>query len=47
MVSTTSYQDAVSVEEAVGEIRRGAGTQFDPRIAEAFLRLVEQGDISE
>jgi len=47
MVSTTSYQGAVSVEEAVGEIRRGAGTQFDPRIAEAFLRLVEQGDITE
>jgi HD-GYP domain-containing protein (c-di-GMP phosphodiesterase class II) len=47
MVSNTSYQSAMSVEEAVGEIRSGAGTQFDPTIAEAFLRLLEQGDISE
>jgi HD-GYP domain-containing protein (c-di-GMP phosphodiesterase class II) len=47
MISTTSYQSAVSIEEAVVEIRRGAGSQFDPRIVETFLSLVEQGHISE
>jgi HD-GYP domain-containing protein (c-di-GMP phosphodiesterase class II) len=47
MISTTSYQSALSIEEAVVEIRRGAGSQFDPRIVETFLSLVEQGHISE
>jgi HD-GYP domain-containing protein (c-di-GMP phosphodiesterase class II) len=47
MVSTTSYQSAVSVEEAVAEIRRGMGTQFDPRVAQTFIDLVGQGEISE
>ncbi len=47
MVSATSYQSAVSADEAVAEIRRGSGTQFDPRIVEAFVGLVEQGAISE
>ena len=47
MVSTTSYQSAVSLQEAVAEIRRGAGTQFDPKVAETFTDLVEKGDISE
>jgi HD-GYP domain-containing protein (c-di-GMP phosphodiesterase class II) len=47
MVSTTSYQSAVSPEEAVAEIRRGAGIQFDPKVAKTFTDLVEQGEITE
>lgn len=31
------YKDAWPLEEAVAEIRRQTGTQFDPMIAEAFL----------
>lgn len=31
------YRKARSVQEAVAEIRRCAGTQFDPRVVEAFL----------
>jgi HD-GYP domain-containing protein (c-di-GMP phosphodiesterase class II) len=47
MVSATSYQAAVSVNEAVEELRRGAGTQFDPKLVEVFLALAERGEISE
>ena len=36
-----------SIEKAISELRRGAETQFDPRIVEAFVGLVEQGEISE
>ena len=34
------YRAALPVEYALAEIRRGAGTQFDPAIADAFVRLI-------
>ncbi len=37
MVSERSYKTARSYEEAFVELRRCSGTQFDPRIVEAFL----------
>jgi HD-GYP domain-containing protein (c-di-GMP phosphodiesterase class II) len=46
MTSDTSYKVAMSKEAALEEIRNCAGTQFDPRIAKAFLDLAEQGVIS-
>lgn len=36
-----AYQGALSPEEARREIRRGAGTQFDPQVAEMFLEYLE------
>jgi HD-GYP domain-containing protein (c-di-GMP phosphodiesterase class II) len=47
MTSNTSYKAAMSLEVAAQEVRDCAGTQFDPRVAQAFLDLVEQGVISE
>ena len=41
MTSDRPYREAMSLERALGEIREGAGTQFDPDIARAFLELVE------
>jgi HD-GYP domain-containing protein (c-di-GMP phosphodiesterase class II) len=40
MTSDRPYRSALPVEEAVGEIRAGAGTQFDPECAKAFEHLV-------
>jgi len=37
MVSDQPYKSARTFEEALNEIRRCSGTQFDPKIAEAFL----------
>jgi len=42
MTSDRSYRKALAVEVATAEIERGAGTQFDPRIAEAFLAVPRQ-----
>jgi len=45
MTSARPYRPAKSIEEAAAELRRCAGTQFDPAIVEAFLRLVENGTL--
>ena len=41
------YKAAWPVEKAIAEIRRGAGTQFDPRVAAAFLAVHEQAAVAE
>jgi HD-GYP domain-containing protein (c-di-GMP phosphodiesterase class II) len=38
MTSNRTYRKALPLEVALTEIRRCAGTQFDPALAEAFLR---------
>ncbi len=37
MTSRRTYRDALSVEHALGEIRKGLGTQFDEKIGTLFL----------
>jgi len=37
-----AYRKALSREEALAELERGAGTQFDPAVVEAFLALVSR-----
>ncbi|HEX4793027.1 MAG TPA: HD domain-containing phosphohydrolase [Humisphaera sp.] len=38
MTTNRTYRRALPIEVALAEIRRCAGTQFDPRLAEVFLR---------
>ncbi|MDD4838268.1 MAG: diguanylate cyclase, partial [Synergistaceae bacterium] len=40
MTSVRSYRDKLSKEEAVNELRRCSGTQFDPEIVDVFLNQV-------
>ncbi len=42
MTTTRSYRGARSLEEAVAELRRCAGTQFDPPKVEALVRALEE-----
>lgn len=42
LTSTRSYRKAWSVEEAITELRRCTGTQFDRRMVEALVRAVER-----
>jgi HD-GYP domain-containing protein (c-di-GMP phosphodiesterase class II) len=46
ITSSTSYKEAAPLEFAVHEIESGAGTQFDPDAASAFLEVVRSGAIS-
>jgi len=41
MTSVRSYSSALPVEEALMEIKREAGKQFDPRLAEVFCSAIE------
>src|SRR4051812_39718357 len=41
MVSDRPYRAGMSLEEAVDEVQRGSGTQFDPMAVEAMLTLDE------
>ena len=42
MTTTRSYREAKSIDFALGELRKGAGTQFDPVLVEAFIAAMKQ-----
>jgi putative nucleotidyltransferase with HDIG domain len=42
MTSSRPYRKALSDAEALAELRRGSGVQFDPRIIDAFMTMHEQ-----
>ena len=41
MTTRRSYKDAYSTADAAAELRRCAGTQFDPAVVEAFLAIYQ------
>jgi two-component system cell cycle response regulator len=41
IIANRPYRDARSVDEAVAEIRRCSGTQFDPAVVDAFCSVME------
>lgn len=44
MVSDRPYRKGMPTTEALQELRRCAGTQFDPELVEQFAELIESGD---
>jgi HD-GYP domain-containing protein (c-di-GMP phosphodiesterase class II) len=46
MTSARAYRPALSVEEALVELERCAGSQFDPELAQAFVEGWRQGAIA-
>jgi len=44
IVSARPYKKALAKDEAISELEKNAGTQFDPRIVKAFLEVVRNAD---
>jgi response regulator RpfG family c-di-GMP phosphodiesterase len=42
MTSTRPYRAALSIEDAIDEIERNKGTQFDPQVADAFIKVLRK-----
>jgi HD-GYP domain-containing protein (c-di-GMP phosphodiesterase class II) len=42
MTSNRSYRGARSIEEAVADLRKWSGTQFDPALVEAFVAALRR-----
>ncbi len=40
IIAARPYQRALAKQEAIEELKRGAGTQFDPRVVRAFLEVI-------
>ena len=43
MTSDRPYRNAPGADFAVGELRKHAGTQFDPEVVEALCRVLDRG----
>ena len=47
MITKRPYRTPKSVNAAIEEICKGSGTQFDPKVVQAFLEVVKRKDIKE
>jgi len=45
MTSDRPYRSALPVSRAIEELKKEAGKQFDPKVVEAFLKLMERGKL--
>jgi diguanylate cyclase (GGDEF)-like protein len=46
MTSDRPYRDGRETQEALDELRRCSGTQFDPEVVDALIELVETGELA-
>ena len=47
MTTDRPYRKGLSLEQAVYELKKNSGTQFDPNLVEVFINMVTNGDILE
>ncbi|MDI3517772.1 MAG: hypothetical protein PWP37_1719, partial [Thermotogota bacterium] len=41
MTSDRPYRDAMKVEEAIKELKKCKGSQFDPKVVDVFIRMIQ------
>ena len=47
MIKGRPYKKKQSVSEAVNELKKNSGTQFDPKIVAIFMKLYQEGKIRQ
>ena len=47
MTEKRPYRQALCAEDALAELRRNAGTQFDPELVELFVEVVSSGAVAD
>ncbi|MFA5145841.1 MAG: HD domain-containing phosphohydrolase [Candidatus Omnitrophota bacterium] len=47
MITKRPYREPKSIDAAIEEIRHNAGTQFDPKIVDLFLKVMKRRDIRQ
>ncbi|MDO9573764.1 MAG: HD-GYP domain-containing protein [Candidatus Contubernalis sp.] len=47
MTTDRVYRKALSQQEALKELQRCSGTQFDPHVVEVFVGLIERGELEQ
>ena len=47
MNSNRVYRNKLTMDDIINEIETNKGKQFDPKIADIFLRLLKEGKIEE
>jgi HD-GYP domain-containing protein (c-di-GMP phosphodiesterase class II) len=45
MTTTRSYRKAMSLDAAIEELERNSGTQFDPRVVDALLEVIDAENV--
>jgi len=47
MLTKRAYRESLSIDEAFAEIKRNNGTQFSPKVAEVFIKIIEKDRIKK
>lgn len=45
MITSKPYRSIKSIDEAMEELSKNSGTQFDPKVVEAFLRVIRKKEV--
>lgn len=45
MTSDRPYRNGISLEMAIEEIRKNSGTQFDPKLAQVFIEMLDANEV--
>lgn len=46
MIAKRPYRQKIDIENAISEIKKSAGSQFDPEVVKAFLKVVKESEIT-
>ncbi|MDP2912947.1 MAG: HD domain-containing phosphohydrolase [Candidatus Omnitrophota bacterium] len=45
MITKRPYRTVMTIDAAIEEVRQNSGTQFDPKVADVFLKIMKREDI--